>query len=67
MNKIANVGFNILIPMVMKSWPMILYGIMSCTPLKVDRRFGGTHLLHLKIRLPLAFTLVFFAWFILRP
>jgi hypothetical protein len=42
------VGFEVLTAVVMKS--SIFWDIMSCSPLKVTPRFGGTCRLHLQIR-----------------
>jgi hypothetical protein len=43
-----NVGFEVLTAVVMKS--TIFWDITPCSPLKVNRRFGGTHRLHLQSR-----------------
>jgi hypothetical protein len=40
------VGFEVLTPVVMKS--SIFWDIKPCSPLKVNRRFGGTYRLHLQ-------------------
>jgi hypothetical protein len=50
-----NVGFEVLTAVVMKC--TIFWYIAPCSPLKVNRRFRGTCLLHL-LCLPHAFTLV---------
>jgi hypothetical protein len=39
------VGFEVLTPVVMES--TIFWNITPCTPLKFNRRFGGTYRLHL--------------------
>jgi hypothetical protein len=46
---VAFVGFELLTAVVMKS--TIFWDIMPCIPPKVDRRFGGTHRLHLQGRI----------------
>jgi hypothetical protein len=43
---ISLVGFQILTAVFMKS--SIFWDITPCTPLKVNRRFGGTYRLHLQ-------------------
>jgi hypothetical protein len=51
--KINYVGFEILTAVVMKS--TIFWDVTPCSPLSVNRRFGGTYRLHLlgrKIKLP---------------
>jgi hypothetical protein len=50
------VQFEVLTGVVMKS--TIFWDITPCSPLKVNRRFGGTCRLHLQGCLPPAFTLV---------
>jgi hypothetical protein len=42
------VGFEVLTPVVMKS--TVFWDITMCSPLKVNRRFGGTYRLHLQGR-----------------
>jgi hypothetical protein len=42
------VGFEVLTAVVMKS--TIFWDITPCSPLSVNRRFGGTYLLHLRCR-----------------
>jgi hypothetical protein len=42
------VGFEVLTAVVMKSY--IFWDITSCSPIKVNRRFGGTYRLHLQGR-----------------
>jgi hypothetical protein len=44
----ADVGFEVLTAVVMKI--SIFWDITPCTPLKVNRRFGGTNCLHLQGR-----------------
>jgi hypothetical protein len=39
-----HVGFDVLTAVAMKN--SILWDIMPCSPLKVNRRFGGTYYLH---------------------
>jgi hypothetical protein len=43
-----SVGFEVLTAVVIKS--TIFWGITPCSPLKVNRRFGGTYRLHLQSR-----------------
>jgi hypothetical protein len=43
---IYNAGFEVLRAVVMKS--TVFCDITPCSPLKVNRRFGGTYLLHLR-------------------
>jgi hypothetical protein len=43
-----NIGFEVLTTVVMKS--TIFWDITPCSPLKVNRRFGGTYHLHLQGR-----------------
>jgi hypothetical protein len=43
---LKNVGFEVLIAVVMKS--PIFWDKMPCSPLQVNRRFGGTYRLHLQ-------------------
>jgi hypothetical protein len=45
---IISVGFGVLAAVVMKS--TIFWDITPCSPLNVDRRFGGTYRLHLQGR-----------------
>jgi hypothetical protein len=47
-NQIPKVGFRVLTAVVMKS--SIFWDITPCSPLKVNRRFGGTCRLHLQDR-----------------
>jgi hypothetical protein len=55
---IKNVGFEVLIAVVMKS-SAVFWDIRLFSPFKVNRCFGGTYHLHLQGHsLPLAFTLV---------
>jgi hypothetical protein len=43
-----DVGLEVLIPVVMKSYPF--WDITPCSPLKVNRRFGGIYRLHFQGR-----------------
>jgi hypothetical protein len=52
---LMNVGFEVLTPVVMKS--TIFWDITPCSPLRVNRRFGGTGGKQ-ELCLPPAFTLV---------
>jgi hypothetical protein len=45
--KIKLVGYEVLTAVVMKSRPTIFWGTKPCSPLKVNRRFGGTYRLRL--------------------
>jgi hypothetical protein len=47
------VGFEVLTAVVMKS--IIFWDITQCSPLKVNRRFGGTYRLHLQALLATCF------------
>jgi hypothetical protein len=47
-NKKVHVGFEVLKAVIMKS--TIIWDLTLCIPLKVNRRFGGTYLFHLKGR-----------------
>jgi hypothetical protein len=47
-SKCADVGFEVLTAVVMKS--TIFWNITPCSPLSVNRRFGGTYRLHLQDR-----------------
>jgi hypothetical protein len=47
------VGTEVLTPVVMKS--TILWDITPCSPLEVNRRFGGTYRLHLQALLAICF------------
>jgi hypothetical protein len=47
-SRISSVGFEVLQPVVMKS--NIVWDITLCSPLSVNRRFGGTFRLHLQGR-----------------
>jgi hypothetical protein len=46
---LMSVGFEVLTTVVMKR--TVFWDIISCSPLKVNRRFGGTYHLHLEGRI----------------
>jgi hypothetical protein len=60
-NYFISVGFEVLTAVVMKS--IIFWNITPCSPLRVNRRFGGTYRLHLQAPLATCFHAGFLAYF----